>query len=413
VIGRAVAIAAWTTTMLVGVVMFWTLTAGGFLAAMAQGQATVSESVLLLSYLAIGSIVAVTMSYATVGLLLATRAGGGRVGTVLLAGGLSFVAIPFGYVVGGTLVLRDPFDPLANAVFLIGPACIPIGYSLILPVIALVFPDGRLPSARWRWPVRVIAAFVGTASAITILRPGEIAGTASRNPFGIDAMPSAVSDLAGLLSGLGIVAISLVGAAAVVVRYRRGSFVERQQLRWFLAAVLLAIVPIAISPQNGIGGPFWILVAAVGLLLLPVSVGIAVLRYRLYEIDRLISRGLSWALLSGLLVAVYAGTILVLQNALGGVTQGETLSVAASTLLAAALFQPLRGRVQRAMDRRVDRARYDGARVVGAFAERLRGQIDLGSLGTEVRRVAAETVRPTTSAVWIRIVPESREVPGS
>lgn len=410
---RAVAATAWTTTMLVGVAMLWTLTAGGFLAAMAQGQATVSESVLLLSYLAIGSIVAVTMSYATVGLLLATRSGGGRVGTVLLAGGLSFVAIPFGYVVGGTLVLRDPFDPLANAVFLIGPACIPIGYSLILPVIALVFPDGRLPSARWRWPVRVIAAIVGTASAITILRPGEIAGTASRNPFGIDAMPSAVSDLAGLLSGLGIVAISLVGAAAVVVRYRRGSFVERQQLRWFLAAVLLAIVPIAISPQNGIGGPFWILVAAVGLLLLPVSVWIAVTRYRLYEIDRLISRGFTWALLSALLVAVYAGAILVLQNALGGVTQGETVAVAASTLIAAALFQPLRARVQRATDHRFDRARYDGERAVAAFAERLRAEIDLDTLSAEVRRVAGETVRPASSSLWVRIVPDFQEPAGS
>jgi len=406
---RAVAATAWTITMLVGVAMFWTLTAGGFLAAMAQGQATVSESVLLLSYLAIGSIVAVTMSYATVGLLLATRSGGGRVGTVLLAGGLSFVAIPFGYVVGGTLVLRDPFDPLANAVFLLGPACIPIGYSLILPVIALVFPDGRLPSTRWRWPVRVIAALVGTATAITILRPGEIAGTASKNPFGIEAMPSAVSDLAGLLSGLGIVAISLVGAAAVVVRYRRGSLVERQQLRWFLAAVLLAIVPIAISPQNGIGGPFWILVAAVGLLLLPIAIGIAVLRYRLYEIDRLISRGLTWALLSALLLAVYAGAILVLQNALGGVTQGETLSVAASTLIAAALFQPLRRHVQRAMDHRFDRARYDGERAAAAFAERLRDEIDLDTLSREVRRVARETVRPASSALWVRIVPDSHD----
>lgn len=410
---RAVAFTVWAITVLMGVAMLWTLTAGGFLAAMAEGQATISEGVLLLSYVAIGSIVAVTMSYATVGLLLATRSGGGRVGALLLAGGMSFAAIPFGYVVGGSLVLRDPFNPLSNAVFLLGPACIPIGYSLILPVIALVFPHGRLPSTGWRWPVRMITAILGTSTALTILHPGEIAGTASRNPFGIEAMPAAVSDLAGPLSGLGIVAISLVGAAAVVVRYRRGSFIERQQLRWFLAAVMLAIVPIAISPQSSIGGPIWVLVAAVGLLLLPVSVGIAVLRYRLYEIDRLISRGLSWALLSALLVAVYAGAILVLQNALGGVTQGETLSVAASTLVAAALFQPLRVRVQRAMDHRFDRARYDGERAAAAFAERLRAEIDLDTLSAEVRRVAGETVRLASSALWVRIVPDSHETASS
>lgn len=405
---RTVALAAWATTVLMGVSMFWTLTAGGFLAAMAQGQAAISEGVLLLSYLAIGSIVAVTMSYATVGLLLATRSGGGRVGTLLLAGGISFGAIPFGYVVGGTLVLRDPFDPLANAVFLVGPACIPIGYSLILPVIALVFPDGRLPSTRWRWPVRIITAILGTTTAITILRPGEIAGTASRNPFGIEAIPPAVSDLAALLSGLGIVAISLVGAAAVVVRYRGGSFVERQQLRWFLAAVLLAAIPIAVSPQPGIGGPVWILIAAIGLLLVPVSVWIAVTRYRLYEIDRLISRGLSWAVLSGLLVAVYAGAVLVLQGALGGVTQGETLAVAASTLVAFALFQPLRHRVQSAVDRRFDRARYDDERTAAAFGERLRDEVNLDSIASVLMTSVADALRPRGATIWLRRPERSR-----
>lgn len=407
---RAVAFTGWATTVLMGVAMLWTLTAGGFLAAIAQGQATVSESVLLLSYLAIGSIVAVTMSYATVGPLLATRSGGGRVGTVLLAGGLSFVAIPFGYVVGGTLVLRDPFDPLASAVFLIGPACIPIGYSLILPVIALVFPDGRFPSTGWRWPVRMITAILGTSTALTILRPGEIAGTASRNPFGIEAMPAAVSDLASPLSGFGIVAISLVGAAAVVVRYRRGSFVERQQLRWFLAAVLLAAIPIAVSPQPGIGGPVWILIAAIGLLLVPVSVWIAVTRYRLYEIDRLISRTIGWAIVTGVLVAVFAGGLVAVQAALTGVTQGETVAVAASTLAAFALFQPVRRRVQSAVDRRFDRARYDAEETARVFSARLRDQIDLVSLEDEIQAAVDVSLRPGSAAIWVRAT-KSRGAP--
>ena len=174
-IRRAAAVSAWATTAFLNVSMLWTLVAGAFLEAMAQGQAAISDDMLVLTYAAIAAISAVTLCYATVGLLLATRPGGGRVGSVLLAGGLLFAAIPFGYVVGGFLVLRDPLDPLANALFLIGPASIALGYALILPVLALVFPQGTLPSPRWRWPAGVVGAMLISATGITVLRPGEIA----------------------------------------------------------------------------------------------------------------------------------------------------------------------------------------------------------------------------------------------
>jgi hypothetical protein len=399
---RVLAVVTWVVTAVLGISMFWTLTAGGFLADMAADQQGMTDDMLTLTFIAIGSIVAVTLSYATVGALLASRPGAGRLSAVLLAGGLLFAAIPFGYVVGGALVLDDPYDPLANAVFLLGPASLTLGYSLILPVLALVFPHGALPSRRWRGPVVIATVMLVVATTITILRPGEIAGTASRNPFGLEAIPAAVIQLGEVLIGVGIVTISVLGTAAVLARYRSAGAIERQQLRWFLAAVLLAIVPIALSPQEGIGGPIWILVASLGLLLVPVSVWIAVTRYRLYEIDRLISRGLSWVALSVLLVLVYAGGILVLQAALGDVTQGNTIVVAASTLLAATLFQPLRARVQRTMDRRFDRARYDGERTAVAFAERLRHQVDLGALQGDVARTVGSALRPRSMAVWIR-----------
>ena len=402
VMRRSVTVAAWVITLLMGVTMFWTLTAGGFLAAMAEGSAAVDESVLALSYVAIGSIVAVTMAYATVGLLIAARTGGGRVGAVLLAGGLAFAAIPFGYVVGGALVLREPLDPVANAVFLLGPACIAIGYAMILPVLALVFPHGTLPSRRWRWPAGVVATMLVASTLIRVFTPGEIAGTTSRNPFGIDALPAAVAGLADLLAGLGIMAVSVLGVAAVLVRYRRGSMVVRQQLRWFVGAVLLAVIPIAISPQPGIGGPIWILLASIGLLLVPVSVGIAVTRYHLYEIDRIISRTIGWAIVSGMLAAVFAGVVIALQGLLAGFTQGQTAAVAASTLFAFALFQPLRRRVQGAVDRRFDRARYDGQRTVDAFAGRLRDEVDLGQIRARTLATVGETVRPAHAAVWLR-----------
>ena len=215
-------------------------------------------------------------------------------------------------------------------------------------------------------------------------------------------MPPALIDVGDVLTGLGIVAVSVLGAAAVVVRYRRGTQVERQQLRWFLAAVLLAVIPIAVSPQQGIGGPIWLLVAAVGLLLVPISVGIAVTRYRLYEIDRLISRTIGWALVSGLLVAVFAALVVGLQGLLAGFTQGQTLAVAASTLVAFALFQPLRRRVQRAVDHRFDRARYDGDRIVASFAERLRAEVDLVEVVDGMRATVEATVRPGSAGVWLR-----------
>ena len=180
VIRLVAAACAWMTTAALGIAMLWTLTVGGYLGELAEGNAAVDETMLATTYLALGFIIAITIAYATVGLLLATRTGGGRVGAVLLAGGLSFAAIPFGYLVGGFLIQVDPADPLANAVFLLGPASIPIGYSMILPVIALVFPHGRLPSRRWRWPAGLVAALLLGSTGIRILAPGEIAGSTSR-----------------------------------------------------------------------------------------------------------------------------------------------------------------------------------------------------------------------------------------
>jgi hypothetical protein len=173
-----------------------------------------------------------------------------------------------------------------------------------------------------------------------------------------------------------------------------------------VAAVLLAVVPLTISIVGG--GVNWIVLALPGVILVPVAVWIAVTRHRLYDIDRLISRGVSWAVLSGLLVAVYVAAVLVLQAVLGRVIQGETLAVAGSTLLAAALFQPLRRRVQVAMDRRFNRTRYDAQRTASAFAGQLRDQIDLDSILDEVRSVVDSSVQPTDVSVWIRSRNETR-----
>jgi hypothetical protein len=405
---RAICLAIWLVIVSIDALAIRVLMDGSLLgslfASLPEEQRGDAQGMIVGVNLAIAGIFAVTLSYSTVGMLLAVRRGGGRVGAILLAGGAGLAALAVGYLVGGTLVLHDPLDPMANGLFLVGPATAVFVFPLILPIVALTFPDGHLPSPRWRWPVGIALGALAAATILIVLRPGEIeAGAPSRNPFGVAAMPAALSGLAGPLSVVGVILTSLLGTAAVVSRYRRASGLERQQLRWFVAAVLLAAVPITIAPlSGGIAGPSWFIISLFGVLLVPVSVWIAVTRHRLYEIDRLISRGVSWAVLSGLLVATYAAAVILLQGALGNVIQGETLAVAGSTLLAAALFQPLRHRVQSVVDRRFDRARYDGERTAVDFTRRLRNEVDVDHLKIALATTAAGVVHPSGASVWLR-----------
>ena len=404
-IRRSVAVLAWLTTLVMTASWAWVIVEGEFMAAMmgsvpAEQQLSLTQGWWVVAYAAMAGVLIVTLANATVGVFLASRSGGGRMGAILLAAGALFAAVPFGYAVGGSFAIRDPLDPVANALFLIGPASYALAYSLILPVVALAFPDGRVPSPRWRWPSGLALGALATASILVVVKPGGIVNSASMNPFGLAILPAWIAGLAGPLNVIGSVVISVLGVAAVVTRYRRGSGLERQQLRWLVAAVFLAVVPFTISIVGG--GPGWFVLAFPGVILVPVAVWIAVTRHRLYEIDRLISRGLSWALLSGLLVAVYAGAVLLLQNLLGGATQRETLTVAGSTLLAAALFQPLRRRVQAIVDHRFNRAGYDSDRTVAAFSAQLRDEIDPDEIRASLVAAVGMSVSPTRVDIWLR-----------
>lgn len=408
---RAVALVVWLLTVSMTVAWVWVIALGDFMEAMlsavpAEERLSLTQGWWMVAYAAMAGVAIVTIANSTVGLLLASRQGGGRMGAILLAGGVAFAAVPFGYAVGGSLALANPLDPVGNALFLLGPASYALAYSLILPIVALTFPDGRVPSDGWRWPSGLAMGALATAAILVVIKPGGILDSASVNPFGVALLPGWLTGLADPLNVVGSLLISGLGVAAVITRYRRGSGLERQQLRWLLAAVLVAAIPFTISIVGG--GVGWFLISIPGVILIPVAVWIAVTRHGLYEIDRLISRGLSWAVLSGLLVAVYVGAVLVLQSVLGRVTQGETLAVAGSTLVAAALFQPLRRRVQAAMDHRFNRTRYDAQRTSSAFAGRLRDQIDLDSILDEVRSVVDSSVQPTDVSVWIRSRNETR-----
>jgi hypothetical protein len=197
----------------------------------------------------------------------------------------------------------------------------------------------------------------------------------------------------------------LGGAAlSMVVRYRRVDAVERQQLKWLITGPFVATVAFStalIVPSPTVSDiAFYI--ALIALLALPLAIGVAILRYRLYAIDRIISRTISWALITGLLVGGFALLVVGLQTILvNKVTQGDVLAVAASTLVAFALFQPVRRTVQGAVDRRFDRARYDGQRTADMFADRLRNEVDLDTLAAELEGTVADAIRPRAAALWL------------
>jgi hypothetical protein len=203
------------------------------------------------------------------------------------------------------------------------------------------------------------------------------------------------------------VALIILAVAGLATRYRRGDRVERLQVRWLLAAVSVVVAGVVgttaeIAVRADHGPAFSPLVMYVGILLMPIAIGIAVLRYRLYEIDRLISRTVAYGLLSAVVGCLFVAFILVFQAVLAPLTKSNELAVAGSTLLVAALFQPLRRRLQRLVDRRFNRTRYDAERTVAVFAARLRDEVDLQQLRAEILANVAQTVEPSSVSLWLR-----------
>jgi hypothetical protein len=344
----------------------------------------------------------IIVTWSATGAFLATRLPGNRVGWVMwLAGvgmGTALLGSAWSYVSysahGGSLPGTD-----AGAVVsvLFQPAL------FLILLVPLIFPDGRLLSRRWSI---VVGALLVAAAALlvgSLLLPGPIEGSAwTENPLGVPAfaeLARTLIDVGGLLS---IVCLP-AGIVAVALRYRRGTAIERNQIKWFGSVIVLALVLFlgATLLPDAIGQAAWI-VASLAVGLLPVAIGIAVLRYRLYEIDRLISRTIGWAIVTGLLVGTFALLVLGLQAVVEPLTGGNTLAIAGSTLVVAALFNPVRTRVQRAVDRRFDRSRYDGERLLAAFGERLRDEVDLTTISADVLATVDAAVRPSAAGLWLR-----------
>ena len=196
--------------------------------------------------------------------------------------------------------------------------------------------------------------------------------------------------------------VGIAAIGAVVVRFRRADGIEHQQIKWFAAAGALELGLLLLTTRVMLPYPFDLLAAVAIVPLVPIAMAVAILHYRLYEIDRLISRTIAWTLVTATLAVVFVSLVAALETILAPFAKGNTLAVAASTLVAFALFQPVRRRVQRAVDRRFDRAWYDGQRAVDAYAERVRNEVDLTVLRTSLAATANEAVRPTGAALWLR-----------
>ena len=362
-----------------------------------------------------GSALVIYLPWAAVGAILVAKQPGNRMGWLLttIAWVIALGFLPVRASTDALQALTAPPLVLAVAWFK-SSWTFPMTLNLIA-CLAIVFPTGRLPVGSWRRPAMLVLVALTTIASAAALWP-----LMSVQPDGLDhsilmpnplrlAPPWLDDGSRAFPSVAGPIAFALMVASIVslVVRYLRSDGVERLQLRWLvtgLAAVGIA-VPLGFVLFAALGstieGVAW-LPAIIAFTMPPIAVGIAVLRYRLYDIDRIISRTIGWGVLTGVLLAIFGLAVIGLQAFLAGVTQGETLAVAASTLVAFALFQPLRRRVQAAVDRRFDRARVDADLTVTAFADRLRSQIDLGGLEADIAGTVASALRPASTGVWIR-----------
>ena len=346
-------------------------------------------------------------AYAVVGVLIDRARPGNRIAWVMAVSGALIVLAFTGFGIGASrYALYGPDDTIGGLFGAIGAATLGPALFVAIPMLATLFPDGRLPGPRWRLPFGFAFGAIIASSTIGLVQPGPVDAELPVNPFVIDQPLVVASEDIGLaLLPLALLGGALLGAAAVATRYRRSHGIEREQVKWLLGAVTVIALFLPASFVDGSGDSGFTPLDAVAmscLCLLPLSVGVAITRYRLYEIDRLISRGLAWALLTGLLVATFAGSILVLQTVLAPMTNNDTLAVAASTLVAAALFQPLRTRIQRAVDRRFNRARVDAQRTIDGFGAHLRDEVDLARLQDTLVTVVDATVRPDLVTIWLR-----------
>jgi hypothetical protein len=347
---------------------------------------------------------AMTVS-AVVGGLVASRRPENLIGWFFLGGALCFAFVTFAseYAAYGSLNAPGALPGALAMAWLLSWVSVP-GVMLLLVFVPLYFPDGRLVSPRWRWLVRLAVLFGVSEVVRSALSPGKMRDSGIVNPLGIEALRP-VFDLFETLVFAVYFTLLFASAASLVVRFRRSGSVERQQIKWLaLAALAIPVWFLTNAPIQAVAPNLFLVIdSLVVSALIPLAAGIAILRYRLYDIDVIINRALVYASLTVTLALVYVGSVVSLQAALRALTvQESTLAVVASTLAIAALFNPLRRRVQGFVDRRFYRRKYDAAKTLETFSGRLRDETDLGTLGDDLVGVVKETMQPAHVSLWLR-----------
>jgi hypothetical protein len=352
----------------------------------------------------IGTVVAFA-GFATVGALIASRRPRNSVGWLFIATPLLGALAAFGYEYAYRALLLDPGSLPGG--FALGWVYVWAWYPAVLAIalVPLVFPTGRPPGRGWEL---ALWAFVACGALVTVafwFKPGPIDDPVAGdplvwpdNPLGIESL-TGLADVAEWLVNPFLLTVVATSLASVVVRFRRSRAVERQQLKWMLAAVGFLVACIVVGELVGDDDG---LLFAVAINAVPLAAGVAILRYRLYEIDVVIRKTLIYAMITLLLGATYAGVVVGMQALLRPVTGASNLAIAVSTLVVAALFLPVRARVQRLVDRRFYRRRYDAHGTLAAFGARLRERVALDGLRTDLEGVVLETMQPAHVSLWRR-----------
>jgi hypothetical protein len=338
----------------------------------------------------------VGVPFAVMGALICARRPRNRIGWLMLAAGLLSTGFQFGV---GYFDYKPPLPGRLLSIWVAGWILVPALAALMF--LLLLYPTGRLASRSWR-PVAWAAAAFGVLGVVVMALSPVLGPGPDANPIGLrgeagEFLTKVVESGPALGS---LLVLLLACLASLVVRFRRAWGVERQQLKWLVYAASLAAVTTFVLPVYWLTGGIlsWLSVWAI-----PVAIGVAVLRYHLYDIDRLINRTLVYGLLTVLLGLGYAGVVLLLGQLFGGVGgEPPSWAIAGATLAVAALVGPARRRIQRAVDRRFNRRRHDAAKTVEAFSARLRDQVDLDSLTAELLAVVDQAMEPTEVSLWLR-----------
>ena len=347
----------------------------------------------------------VSAAFAAAGWVLAFRRPANPLGWIMLGSAFFFaLSEDASYYTVADYGLRHGDLPLGAVALLAQPGWAP--GIVLLGLLILLFPDGRLPSSRWRWLAAAYAAVAALWMAgVVVLTVRALADHRTQVDSGGNLLLLSGHDPAAgwwnLVQSLFfplLFACWLASIASQALSFRRSSGERRQQLKWLLAGSAATLVALGLAAL--LRSVPWLsdVIGVVGFLALPVSIGVAVLRYRLFDIDRIVSRTLAYAIVTGLLVGVYAGLVLLTTEVFGFHTP---VAVAASTLAAAALFSPVRRRVQRLVDRRFNRARYDAEATVAAFADRLKDAVNLDSARDDLAQTVHEALEPAHLSVWV------------